>query len=105
MLNDHCHGVSTHLQSINIIIIIIITIMPIQYVMVCVSLTQLKRLQDFMILTRSTDRSEKLPWNTAFSFRPPLLITRILWTTVRVQHLITPQFCHTARLRILDNSQ
>ena len=26
MLNDHCHRVSTHLQSINIIIIIIIMI-------------------------------------------------------------------------------
>ena len=26
MLNDHCHRVSTHLQSINIIIIIIIII-------------------------------------------------------------------------------
>ena len=28
MLNDHCHRVSTHLQSINIIIIIIIIIVP-----------------------------------------------------------------------------
>jgi len=30
MLNDHCHRVSTHLQSINIIIIIIIIIINVQ---------------------------------------------------------------------------
>jgi len=44
MLNDHCHRVSTHLQSINIIIIIIIIISQKSQFQCCVTNSLLKRM-------------------------------------------------------------
>jgi len=83
MLNDHCHRVSTHLQSINIIIIIIIIII----------ITSLPYLLTYLLTPRSRVLLEKLTGSTASQEIPRNFGTRsfiTVLTSARHLYLSSP---------------